>query len=305
MEVKIKSDTVSVDTSKMITIKNIVNLSSMQTSYLKTMLNQLTGSSKQFHVMKIIALVMYIDSERKNRVVKPTAVWFVVDEDDKLNDIKIRNISRINNYVKVGKIVLIKEESKVMKISMTGKELRLTTYQVMTETAKQLGCHKKLKMDGKVKEVNIVQLQNKLLGSIAGITLMLNRLELPFTISRNGFEKFASWAVLKPEDLNKVKEGKYVGDDKKLQDPSWMYTIEGTQYIITENKVRTFSTGVEQEEIANDGTESQKKAQDITEILKDILLTVCKKMIETINKVVQKIEELCSLCYIYLIRVFR
>lgn len=267
MEISINSNTIEIDNQYSMLVKYIVNLSSMNSNYLKRMLGSMMDVNKNIILMRITGPALKVSLyEKPSTIRRPTAVWYVVDSDDRLADIKIRNMNIYNNYTKAGKIILKLETSNITKINITGKEQRIVTAQVLNDSVKKLGCMKRIGTEN-VASLNIVKLKCKSVNSIAGLTIMANKEELPFVVTENNYQKFKSWILLKKEEIKDIIQIDRKAPKDVVKGHDWALCVEGTQYIATERNVTEFELRKTEHK---DGT----NLSDFLNIFKEIIIKI-------------------------------
>lgn len=291
MDLEINSRIIEIESEKQILIKNIVNLSSINSADLIEILESLIKVKKNVNILRINSFTMKVFNERsfgKSR--KSILVWYIVDEDDKMKHIKIRNINLMNNYMKIGVITLKLEESVAKMVSVTGKEQRLVTSQILDESAKTLGAHKKL-LKNNLSSVVIVQLDNELISGIAGLTVQLNRLSIPFVVTKNSYQKLVTWLLLTEKQLKNIEPDKSkIVDNKISSSKNWAYTLEGTEMIIDNGMVTYFKVSDDKDKKKT--TQLKEEAKNLVEKIIRLLNKIFKNIYDYLNSLIVMVKKL-------------
>jgi hypothetical protein len=164
---------------------------------------------------------------------KRIPVLFVIDEDDKNADIKIRNVCRMAKYSCVGKMIYMLEKSKHRPTLDQGTLKRFANHHHTIDTMKLLSA----------KPLNLEQLDNTVesfimktyddcAGSIAGLTVALNRLKIPFEVQSAKITYEEGWISTK-RDITRLGFDRVapVSDINPCNDKQWKMKAGYTNYV--------------------------------------------------------------------------
>lgn len=162
---------------------------------------------------------------------------FVVDEDDKNADIKIRNIIRRSKYDRVGKMIYRLEKSKFKTTKLNGQKRRYVNHHHSMSTVKLLQA-KPFSPDHleNIVEATIVRTYDDCAGSIAGLTVTLNKYSIPFEIENAKIVYQEGWLTTK-KDITKSSLScvyRSLIDTLPENDKYWKYKTGYPQYVDTD-----------------------------------------------------------------------
>lgn len=288
--IELKSDTKEIDILAQVSIKRIVNISSAPTKFVIDTLQEVMKNNKQIVVCRIVPNIMITEDMKLVSLSRKTPVWYVTDMDDINRNIKIRNINKVNGYIKIGMIEFAKEPSLTGDQRITGKETRVISSQTLRDTSRRLGCNRTINLV-ESNALNIVRIKTTVLDHIAGLTVMANKYNLPFVITENEYDKIPSWTMIKMTDYENINVDNSVVPDFS-KDKMWCYTVEGTQYVTTERKIRKFST------IKKMDTEEKIEMK-----MKGAIESIFDLMVHYIMIVIRKITSFSNWCYTVLTNI--
>lgn len=185
----------------------------------------LVGRARYIHDMNII-----IPAKRKEQVV------MVVDEDDANRDIKIRNICARNNYKCIGKVMFKKEKnmsedrlgSSIVKRYANHHHKR-SILRLLDADAFNVGTMPNLSY------ATIVRTTDDHAGSIAGLTVALNKRKISFNIVTVHVEYKEGWITSKKRINNmRITQSRKVTDVNPESDKMWQFKVGYDMYYPTD-----------------------------------------------------------------------
>lgn len=216
----------------------VVNLSSAPREEVARTLSTQAGGSLDYQFIDLHGKTCFIhELNTTSYHKKHVKVLFVVDDDDRNADIKIRNIIRRSKYERVGKMVYCLEKSKFRPENLNGLKRRYANHHHSMSTVKLLQakpfCPGHLE---NIVESTVVSTHDDCAGSIAGLTVTLNRYSVPFEIENARIEYQEGWITTK-KDINKSTLSctyKGLSDVLPENDKYWKYKTGYPQYVDTD-----------------------------------------------------------------------
>jgi hypothetical protein len=293
----------------------VVNLSSGPSDWLTNKISQFMGIESK---LSLLHINRHNTMTNESGLIIPmnntTSAWFIVDEDDELYNIKIRNISILQNIKARGIIILPVCPSSKRTMVESGI-VTLVSAQMDKPTCKLLGARQFLNLEEDlITSAIILKPQVKLLSSIAGLTCVLKDHDLPYDIKRCIVAQRKSWLLLKPFELKQIHAINHSSIvDKVVQgDKRWVYKCGYTDIINTNKGPKTFMLNEDNRTKMHRGTFSQFYflfTSMIDKIHKLFLrlrkmLTRDKRSYDSISKAGLRMNPLYSLPYVSSLTVF-
>lgn len=225
-------------TGKIPTKSKIVNISSAPHAEVARTISAQASAGLDFNFVDLHGSTCYIHSIGTTKYpTKQTRVLFVVDEDDRNADIKIRNIIRRSKYNMVGKMIYNIEKSKHKITKMNGLKGRYINQHHTMEIIKQLQARQfNPEHVENVVEAVIVRTYDDCAGSIAGLTVVLNKYGVPFEIENAVVNYPEGWLTTKKDVMKMAMSSGYKGlsDILPENDKFWKYKLGYSQYVDTD-----------------------------------------------------------------------
>lgn len=225
---------------------HVVNLSSLPHGMISTLIATIPNIKADVKVLDLYPKVILMkDGTYKTAHFKGTMkkrpVTFIVDEDDKSYDIKIKNVSTFNRFIGTG-IIEIKRQRQNRRgtIDKNGKIIRVGNHHHTNDTFKILSLTQfSAKKASTISFVTIVSTKDDRAGSIAGLTYAASISNVKFEIEKANVAYSECWLTTSRKYVvsdmlnDKVIEGQTV----KLDDKYWNYKTGYGDHIMSDKGV--------------------------------------------------------------------
>lgn len=218
---------------------NIVNLSSVPNSVLTTVLARIPKIPQKLSFMRINGLLMY---EKHTKTLVNTAmshkkVTVVVDDKDKHQHNKVKNLMKNMKFIMVTKISLIGNMDKTIVRKTSGYEQKVTNFHHRSSTMKMLGCDSiNISKLNNYKHITIVQTNDDRASSIDGIILVCNTNKIPYNVEHYHTSYNESWLTTSRNIKSiRYQATDFVKDILPDNDNLWNYKTGYCDLIMTDN----------------------------------------------------------------------
>jgi hypothetical protein len=268
----------------------VCNISSIPRPYVSKVVSRIPDSPSEFRLVPITPVEMYNTIKNRYNIKKRQKkdVTIVYDSDDKMANIKMKNLSYINNWKIISKVEIEKEKTTRTTKGGTGmREVRIMNHH-HTEEMKQVLYAKPINKDSMqvTLDIVIVKTKDKLCGSIAGLTHICALYDIPYKKEEVIITDQLTWLLMvksvKKYKIDLIEEAKF---DKQGKSVSWVYQSGYTNNITTQDKIMNVNI-LEIQKTDNKDTE---KIRNIIQQIKDIIRTTLTVIGNAIKRVLIKI----------------
>lgn len=226
--------------NEMIDCNYFMNISTLTRSSLSKIISSKVKNLQQVKVIKLNGDAHY--NKMLKRIIKSNKTKKViafVDEDDENQDIKLRNISTMNKYKIIAKVVVKKYDSNHKK-NKRGEIVRLCSQHHTSVVAKEMSCVQSIeKIKQNVSAVKLIVTNDDRAGSVAGVIYDLNEKGIPFSIEKQIVKYDECWMTSR-KLVNRWKVGVEMQinkDESPINDNNWRFKTGYGYCIETNNNV--------------------------------------------------------------------
>lgn len=266
------------------TSTRVVNLSSCPKQFINVMLTRIPQMPDSVTYLPVTPNIMF--STVNNAVIskmKRTTILIVADSDDYLMDIKIYNLKKFSNYITIGRIIFSLEKSDGTALEKRGTMRTICNHHHRDKDIIALGCNNANIEDAtQLLMVTIIKTQNCVVNSVAGLTVAMKYLKVPFMVEHRQVTIYKSWLWMKPtwkmtiDDLDKYNNTCMDPPSSKVH---WTSLMGYTEYVTTEKGPKRIRDKIEDENWLN----------KILKQIKNLVLLLLKGDEQTYAKIKQTI----------------
>lgn len=220
-------------------IKTIINLSSCPKNFLPLIMLRLPTLPAGITYKQIIPTMMY-NTQTKQFIKQQNrgVAIAVMDEDNKNNDLILRSLKEYTNILIVERIMLKKEKSRTTVASRIGATRYMCNHHHTEEIIAALACtNMPIENTDGIMMINVIQTPGSYLSGVAGLTLYLNHMKLPFVIEQRQTLLADTWLLMTQAKLTRdydIADVNTVDYNTMKTKKNWSMLMGYSKYITTE-----------------------------------------------------------------------
>lgn len=276
-------------TGKIDDVQAVCNLSSVPHTMLADLTATVSWLPSKLNILTLYTSMLITNEKKLTRIKgkKQYKVTFIVDEDDKHYDHKIKNITKLNNWKSQGIIVIKKIKSTKVKKNMQGLKMRICSHHHSRDAMRLLTAVPYMKRNvGSLSSVELITTYGDRVNSIAGLTYILKKHSVHYTVEVMLIDYAESWlSTHKKYGLKDIEIIEYSHENKVEEDKFWQYKTGCAEYLVTnEGKVKV---KINTKKTSNNGSDATKQGIDMLKSIVDIIKKISKMFVNVINRLFQ------------------
>lgn len=238
-------------------VKAICNLSSVPHSMLSEFISNIPWMPTTINIVTLYTSMLLTKDKKMKRIKtkRKNEMVFIVDGDDKNFHHKIKNLCKINNWNINGTIKIEKCNSHKINKVTKGLRIRVCNHHHSKDAMRLMSAMPYMKKNiGSLIGVDLVITHDDRVGSVGGLTYILKRHNIPYSIEKMVMHYDESWiSTHKKYSLTDVKVIGIAEDLLPEEDKFWQYKTGCAETLITDkgrvrikiNDKHTTDSGIE------------------------------------------------------------